>query len=591
MTAPYLDAGGEISYNGYTFYGPRRNVDVSIRPVMDSTGRYVTHSIFNYTVEAWINADLTGQSTGVYNGLDVTSHIETIRGALSQSGGALTISGFGLGNITVNTTSSNYDVGWGPHTRDLKLRAIGGCLVAVIWHVEVAVKVCPAGTTQGILGTLKEYSYSVQYSINPNGATVKSVTGRLEIFNNQSPTNRARTGLYQTADDYRHLVKVQPIPGFVRKQPQTYRLSENGCVLEFSVTDSERVGESAYPPGVEDIRFYHTASTSMTGSAGGFTGQEASISGTVRMALPFTVSYGMEKVLLLIQERLAHAANQGGQVIINTFRVTESVYERELSFSLDYWILNNKGSLKTFLTTSGLFTRFNSTDDNTYQQSMQLAWDQRGAQGLVHDPSSNRLIDPCVTRNPSIVIKEKRSTGSRSQTLAKLVTECPKKEKSYVIYENKIDWSFTNTVHVISQMPTSSRTSPGQTGVTISGMNLPVDGTSARHQTVQTTGDSQPKVEITIRGRAYRIGYEIENPKALSILGANLNIVPGTQEFENEIVYYYNGVCPVYGGTWCCTYSVQFGSVSQMQAAFQQGISAVLFETPDVTNPKDKVGN
>lgn len=170
-----------------------------------------------------------------------------------------------------------------------------------------------------------------------------------------------------------------------------------------------------------------------------------------------------------------------------------------------------------------------------------------------------------------------------------ILLECPPQQSSYVAWENYIEYNLAQDLVNTQQMPLARSGSPQNHYATIvNGQQLEVDGNASRKQTITTAGDSQPRVTVTIRGRASRIGYHIENPQILTVMGSSANFIQSKSFFSETILSYYNQNCPVYAGAWMSCYVVEFDTLNDMQSAMQMGFDAVLFKTPDVPSSYSK---
>lgn len=576
----YLNQIGTISYNGYELQGPRNSAQLEVQNIRDQSGRYVTHSVFRFSVDSWITSNASG-ITG--DGTDASSHMETIRAALSTDGGALVISGFGYGDVTANTNANDRDVNFGPKVTLMKMRNIGNGCIVLMWSVEVALKICSGGSAVGTLGRLKEYVYAVRWAIRPNGCTYRVVEGHIEIFNNRSAAGQLTVN--ETADDYRNLIYV-PIPsGFLRNQPQEYILSENKQRLQFRVTDEEQLSDNAYPPGVADMELDHTVSSDLFGEGAGFTHQQATFTGWIEMARPYPASLGWSRAILLMQERLVHAANNDAAPMITHISITESVFKRRVAFMVRYRLM--KSSLSGLIEGSGLFTDVQSTNIRTYQQSMELAWSNRGLANLQHDPTSDKMVDQCAS-NQQITIKDRIAPYFLSGSTGAIYLVCPPANKSYLLFENLIDFVGKSDNINIQQMPLAPQSS-SQTTETFNGSSEVQigNGVRTRRQDVQTQGDGQPRVQVAVRGRCYRVGFQPEIPKLIKVLGQTAGFVSGKSKQTITQVGFY-GDCPIYAASWYNVYDVQFNSVTEMTAAMANGLTNVFYDTGSSSAPKDK---
>jgi len=575
---PYLNQLGTISYNGYEFQGPRNSVQLEMENVRDASGRYVTHTVFRFSIDTWVTSSTSGTEG---DGTNASSHMETIRAALSTDGGALTITGFGYGDITANTGSEDRDVNFGPKVTLMKMRNIGSGCIVLMWSVEVALKICSGGGAIGVLGRIKEYVYAVRWGIRRDGCTTRVVEGHLEIFNNRSAAGQLT--INETADDYRNMIYVPIPPGFLRNQPQEYSLSENKQRLQFRVVDEEQLSDNAYPPGVAAMELDHTIASDLFTS--GFRSQTATFQGWIEMARPYPASLGWSRAILLMQERLVHAVNNNTNPMITDISVTESIFKRRVAFTVRYRLLAS--SLANLIEGSGLFTDVQSTNIRTYQQSMELAWSNRGLANLQHDATSDRMVDSCGS-NQQITIKDRVAEYFLSGSTGAIYLVCPPESKSYLLYENILDFDGKNTNLTIQTMPVSASQSSNSQEVSklLGSEHLAGNNFAPRMQKIQKSGDSQPKLRVVVRGRAYRVGFQPQIPQLSKLFGKTAGYVERESRSSTTQTGFY-GECPIYAATWYNSYDIQFSSQSEMDAAVSSGITNPTYGD----NPKDKSKN
>lgn len=548
-----------ISYNGYEFKGPRNSVQLELQHVRDESGRYITHTVFRFSIDTWITSD----SEGVYgDGSDASAHMKDIRAALSVDGGRFELSGFGFGDVTANTNDIDRDVNFGPKVTIMKMRNIGSGCIVLTWSIDVALKVCSGGNAIGALGRLKEYVYAMRWAIKPNGCTTRIVEGHIEIFNNRSAAGELTVNV--TADDYRDLIFI-PIPdGFLRSQPQEYTLSPNHQRLQFRVTDEEQLSENSFPPGVVNMSLEHAVSSNLFGDGGGFQNHTATFNGSIEMAKPFPASVGWAKAIMLMQERLVHAVNNLLKTpMITDLTVTEFVFERRLSFSLKYRLLGS--SLKDLVEDSGLFTKVQSTTARAYRDSMAVAWANRGAARLMHDPTSDRMVDQC-SLNKQIQIKDQVAEYFLDGATGMILLPCPPESNSYLMLENYIDFEDST--------------------FTVDLQEMSADGTvTTTKRKPQLAGDGKPTIRFVVYGRSLRVGYLPQYPRQVeSAWGSTVQLlVEEKKESYTELPKY--GECRMYAGKWRHVYQVQFDSQSEYEEAKKRGINGASFKFVDPLNP------
>lgn len=591
----YLNQYGTIRYNGYYIKGPRNTVQLEVVPKRDSTGRYVTHSVYRFSVDAWITSDYDYGEYGA--GTSTVTNITNLEHAFSQDGGELDISGFGFPDISIGLNSSSArDIEWGPKTQYLKMRHIGPGCVIMQWVVEVAVKRCSGQSLSGVIGRLKEYCYTVRWTIKPNGCTVRTVEGHIEIFAGRLFVSGAiSNSIPTTADEYRDLINVITPEGFIRTRPQEYTLSENKQRLSFSVTDEENESDNAYPTGVSAIEMDHrVTSVNFKPDAGSSVLKDCAIVGYVEVAKPYNSRLAWSRAMMIIHERLTHAVNFGGKdkktiPIVHSISITEHVFKRRVSFAVNYWLTTS--TIGDLITATGLFTKLQTTSPRTHAQSMKLAWSQRGAARLQHDETSDVLVDTCV-QSGSINIKDKVSLKQFRGSASSILLQCPPKESSYLLWENFIEYDQTNSSIDVQEMPF------GATGTTVNTLTrtrqseLPIVENMQGHQ-FQEIGSGTPTLLVIITGRSYRIGYMPEVPEIVKVLTTRAG-----KEGSKPVLAYINNRttivgkyadCPIYASTWKSIYKIEFKTASELRGFINMGESAMVFSTNSGLN--NKYGN
>ena len=193
-----LDGVGTISYNGWTFSGPRVSSTLSIRPQRDRSGRNVTHDIYTISVVAIVTDDLGGLDG---SGGDAGTVMADLQTQLLKDGGQLVYTGMGHGTFSINTSSTTRDVSYGPKTRELICKPIGSIgAFEVRWTVEIHIKRCAGNVLFGRIGNFKAFSYSIDYAIDREGLTSRTVAGSRPA-RTAAPAIRSPTALMFSATD------------------------------------------------------------------------------------------------------------------------------------------------------------------------------------------------------------------------------------------------------------------------------------------------------------------------------------------------------------------------------------------------------
>ncbi len=579
----YLSQFGTLKYNGFEFTGPRNSVEVKMINQLDSSGRYVTHSVYRVSVDCWITSSVDG--TGG-DGSSAASRMQSVKQALSKNGGVFILTGMGFGDLSVNTNATTRDVNFGPKVQFLNMRNIGSGCIACMWVVDVAVNSC-AGVEFGVTGKIKEYVYNASWEIMPNGCTRRTVSGHIAIFNNTTAADG--TSVLQTADQYRNNVYIPLHPGFLRNEPQQYSLSDDKMKLSFTVTDNEQLSENTYPPGVAAMDMEHTVDAELLGVGGGFMNQTCTFTGWMEMAKPYDVGLGWSRALLIMQERLVHAVNTNECApMILSLSLTESMFRRRISWRLKYRLLAT--SLQNFIDGSGLFRKVTSTTYKEYINSMQQAWSNRGAAGLEHDQTSDVFVSQC-NQNGRFVIKDKLSRKFLRTAKGIIALQCPPKKNSYLVWNNYIDILSKNTAIQLQEMPRPGfppRSKDRVTSTSVLGQEIAIKKEEKRNIEVQQSGGGAPMVQVVVRGRSFRVGYAPVIPKLLKVMGRDAGFVMSKGDTTVTVAGYANGgKCPIYAVTWYNVYEIKFDSIEEMNAALGKiDVNSAVFDTEGIPIPK-----
>src|SRR5690606_22891022 len=105
------------------------------------------------------------------------NRMAAIQQQLMQSGGPLTVSGLGYGDVELNTGGGVIDVGWGPRVLNVRVKPVGGNRVMQVdMTLQYAVARCGSnGALTGTPGDIKSINYAVSYGIDQAGLTTLTV--------------------------------------------------------------------------------------------------------------------------------------------------------------------------------------------------------------------------------------------------------------------------------------------------------------------------------------------------------------------------------------------------------------------------------
>lgn len=302
---------GQVSYNGFVF-PPAIHSSCKFTPVMDDSNRLMKYMRVDLRIECYLfnGADYPGSnvltdeyadplaspnnasnpnsgSDAIANASNITTD-ETMRIArneLLEPGGHLIFTYQGSGNLQINGTSGPKDVDNGPKPKIISWTPITNKMAKVVWEVSACFSPC-ANTTSGVTPSeIAQFPYSVNFEINENGLSVRTLTGVLEMARSMSEQSGTSTP-YDTIEMQKQITQIFPmIPQFKRRQ--SYNLSEDRKSLRFSITDTEINSDEAYGPGCiqQDVTLSATASL----QDGGFGKWRVALDGSI------TVAPGWEK--------------------------------------------------------------------------------------------------------------------------------------------------------------------------------------------------------------------------------------------------------------------------------------------------------
>lgn len=576
--ATSLTGTGTLSYNGWTFAGPRVSTTLDVRPERESSGRHVTHLVFTLNVVAYITDDSNGVGG---SGGDAGNVVATIQDLLTEDGGALVCTGMGYGNISVNGGSTDRDIAWGPKPKLISMIPVGssGC-IELNWQVEWSANRCSGGSSQlfGQLGEVISATYGMRYSMDHAGLTTRTIRGEFRMA-----INRATVGggpVAKTADELRDRLDFPPLVNF-KRESQEWELSEDKSRLNFTITDRELPSDNGYPVGVASISATHTVSAE-GGAALTAASLQCEIRGSVEMAKPYTKSDGMERILLLVGERMKIArnqANEGGKGVIMTgLSITEHIFDRRVDFSFRYMVLNS-GGLKRIATSTGLFTELKSTNHAVWTRSMEdTAYHNRGAARLRHQAVSDRIVNPC--QSSGVTLRPRDTTGESpgSDSIRATITGCPPESRSYVRYRNWIDAITDSDTIEHKPMIREEESGADYNDEVIkarikAGAIRGLPPRQKRKIVSQQTGSQS--VEIRIHGEGLRAGYDVEVPKLVEIFGQEADAPLKSSRVTATIVGEVGG-CKIYAAKWDIKYIITFETQQEMEEAIGDLSSAVL---------------
>ncbi len=253
----------DLIYNDFPF-PVESKLEIQFDPKYDRADRAVVavSHMLNVTVtlktDTLVGLQVNGQALTGVNEHD----LPIIKAALMAPGQALTLTGTGFGNLSVNGgltatggVSDKKDSAWGPKPRRCSFLPLGTTACVLRWTCEVFLPTCLDAVFEN---KLMAYNYSVSVSIDEQGYCTRTVHGYFEI-----PLPRAQGGgkaVTQSGLDYWNATTQPGLPdGFRRTQIEATE-SDDRRKVNFHVVDTE-VNDVILPPNVVDCRANHTVVT------------------------------------------------------------------------------------------------------------------------------------------------------------------------------------------------------------------------------------------------------------------------------------------------------------------------------------------
>lgn len=388
------------SYNGYSFPTGASVSSISLRPVQDTAGRTITHTIASLEITAKI-----------CKGNDQDTELESIRTALEQQGGELVYEGRGFGQFSINTAGNRKDLKWGPIPKFLRWKSLGGGNAAEItWQVEVALINCDnAPWSREIM----EFSYRLSVSTDEAGYSTRIHSGRIIIPQTRQSINDRIPS--DTADIYFERIVPPLLIGFKRKIQR--ELDESKSELSFVVSDEEQAG-NPLPLGVVTGTASHELANEQ---AAMFSQWIGTISATYEFEKGVSRSAGWDKFLALANDRIL--AERGGTkwsaLPINVRIAEPEIHGKSgASYSMTYRLLKGTGDAaqRFFMPSGGLYRPVPGTDWNRWSTSLPFARAPRGRAGLQHKSNDDVIIDLCIGSALSVLSSNGNQTESTLKT-------------------------------------------------------------------------------------------------------------------------------------------------------------------------------
>jgi len=448
--ARLLDVTQDVHYNGYDFPSPV-GLKVRIQPVYDSADRIIKYRTYYISVETILTgSDFPGAggipSVVAGEPLDKSGSdaMKILRRLLTAPGGTLIIKQKGLGqDLTFSNTNT---VGYGPKPRILAWEPIGDRQACrIVWECEVTAIECE-DLDPGIYSSANvgEFTYAVNFAINNEGLTERTISGRLEV----SPIRTGRV-VDRTADAFRAFVSLAfPVPNNFHRT-QHFVLTPDRRFLEFTISDSEDPSENPLYP--------HCCRTNISQTISGLWAEwEVSFNGRILVApgQPRQIAWAafVHAVKSRIEAWKANARpddpeNSGDiHLVPRRLSITEEIIGgRGMTFSLSF---TGVTSLATIFKASGLWLPVKGSWA-AWQSSMRAYRGphyERGVSNIVFPNSADRIYNFCVSLpKPKMTLtppQQRSPTGTHDTSVFAL----PPEDNSWMQYAIRLVFKKDNAV-------------------------------------------------------------------------------------------------------------------------------------------------
>jgi len=550
-----LPALGTISYNGVTIAGPRVHTRFSCRPQPDSANRTNLYNVYRLETDFVLSDDITGLGGG---GGDAGMNSEMIMALLNQPGGPLEFSGLGYGGLSVNTTSQNVDVLYGPKSQAIAYRPVASnAVMQVHWTCEVAIAQCPSSYSfVGQQNRLLDYVWTQDFSINQTGLTTVTTHGHLAIALNRS--SPGATSITYNADQQRDAFQFQVPLGFILVS-QDYKISEDKSRMDFVGVCKEVAGQNAYPQFVSDIQVTQRSRAKRDRANGNFVIANCVISGSVEIVKPQANGWGWLVALMIMQERVQAIRDQGAACFLQDVDISESLFNSQrINFSISFYV-NNMQDLNNMATKTGLFMPVQSTDWGDWQTTMNnSAWLSRGGAGLYMNPADDLIVDYCHPGSSQSSINYTPGQQQPPQYTYPLQNSLG--DTTYKDWDHRIHVESGDNSTTHFPLPTTppaesngslgalyyGNGSPGQPSIPAADTTLPVP---------QTQISGQNPVYVVSRGYALRANQPVELPSVIQQMTQQSGWTQIYSKIEPAAFQNYFGAT-LYGSIWYIVFQV-----------------------------------
>jgi len=563
---------GTLSYNGFTF--PKAaDIDVGYNYTLQASGMDKLYDVWTFRVSCIVSST----DLNLSNGASIDSEFTEVRHALNEHGKTFTFSGHGIGNFPQNGNSGfvvgpDKDLDFGPKVKIIRFKNIGqGRACEIEWECVCTVACCE-NSSPGDGGGLKdigELSYSLSYSWDNNLLCTRSINGVIiaRVHRKQGTPDTlddvSRAEKFYENEFYK---KVKWLEGFRRSHNR--QLSPDRRTLNFSITDTEIQSDNPLDSNILTGTLEHTvSSTGGTILAGRWI---SSLSGTYTVGPKVPRSVAWQAFRKVWQQRQASAGSQ--VVLVQSFSARESIYGRDISFSIS-WVFTS--TLSALFSTSGLWKPVDGSWKE-WASSMEKLAGAFGPYKLSHKDGKDVIITFCdetkVEQEPTII--------SPGDVQAGTVTAGSELGGGYISYQNSVRFYRASNSVMIQRTGDGDGKNPLTVTDGISARVSPGSGSSDKNE-VQDRGRSALYCEI--KGSAVRVGSKPDIPTLKTVDGNNVATV-------SEDVKTIDGKSdavgnPIFTSTWRKVYYVAFGRSGAVIEGLPSGLGGGSGGGTGGTNP------
>jgi hypothetical protein len=551
---------GTISYNGHTFSGLRGS-KLKTDPQWDDYRRYIKATLFTLEVAAYQNyTDVAAANAGVL----------ALRRKLARSAGSLTITGLGLGDITVNPGSR--DVEWGPRCGAVAFEPVGATV-----HVTFTLTWMVADAAVLLEGGIVQFGHEVEWSFDESDIQTRTVMGFLEVSANRNGSTGDAT--FTPADALRNQILCEVPVGFKRTS-RRFKQSGDMRRLDFTFVDTQLEAEPPPENCVKaDIDFEYE------NVPPGFAQWKATLSGSIELparVAPIKAAEAFMRIYLDKQRKMRAAVAGKGFVLPTRIRFGRTLGSRVSSFAAAWTVT---GCLDDLLAKGGIWEPLDGLTWTKWAASMVgKTWANRGSGGLFFNRTDGAIVSlvdnqslPKMGTGAGVNTGFVRNTGTGLFSTADVPADL-----SWIWFENTLEAQRShNAVTHVPSVPyvpavVESGGLQGKVGVK---MAQPVYSP----KTEITQYMAPPTDLVLMTGKALRVDHLPAIPRLASMGGKPVQEMKVRIDGPKPVACFFGKT--VFSARWAILYRVVGGYNTENEA---QENPALCCPTSKKTDPKKK---